>query len=73
MTTRKIITVACIVKSIVYASGEICPPSDANTKSPKSGIRSQGRASCQRTPKASAPPIIIINSVVMRNCFPIIL
>ena len=46
MITMKIITVACIVNSIVYASGAICPPSAVYSNLPKIGMLDHGHANC---------------------------
>ena len=40
---------------------------------PKNGMSDQGKASCQRTPSASAPPTISISIVVKRNWMPMTL
>ena len=73
MITRKIITVACIVKSIVYASGAIWPPSAVYIRLPRIGIARPRPRQLPAHAERQQPPMKNQNSVLNRNCIPMIL
>jgi len=72
MMTKKIISVACIVKSMLYVSGGITP-SVSRSSHPSPGTGVSGHASCQRMSMARSPPITIMKSPRKRNWRAIIL
>jgi len=73
ITTKKIMSVACIVNIMLYASGGMTPSVSRNSHDSGGGSGVSGQPSWWRISMARNPPMSSMNRPRNMNCRPIIL